>query len=201
MDRDDRAVTEAIGDEQFQALVEAMEHPVQSQLLFVIGDKPGVTIREISTRLSEPERRVRHHLGALLKKDLVKVESETQTRNTVEKRYRANYLLTIHSDKADELRVIQHRRISLAILKLILADAQGAVRDGTFGSRDGRAVVRFWAEVDRRGWEDLVAVNLKAWSDTEAALERCADRLRDGSSASFPVTSVFLLHEAPGWEG
>jgi DNA-binding transcriptional ArsR family regulator len=199
MAKQQRGTGEVTGSDGLRRLAEAMGHPVQSKILFVVADRPGVTIRQIASRLEEPRRRVRHHLEALIEAGLVSVESEARTRNTMERRYAVELRPHIHTEDAELLSDISQRRISLEILKLILADARTAVANGTFGTHHGHAEVRFWAEVDQEGWEQLAAIHLNALDEMRAALASCAERLADDDRTAFPVTSALLLFEAPGW--
>jgi DNA-binding transcriptional ArsR family regulator len=199
MAKQQRGTGEVTGSDGLRRLAEAMGHPVQSKILFVVADRPGVTIRQIASRLEEPSRRVRHHLEALVAAGLVSVESEALTRNTMERRYAVELLPHIRTEDAELLSDISQRRISLEVLKLILADARAAVANGTFGTHHGHAEVRFWAEVDQEGWEELAAIHLRALDEMRAALASCAERLADDDRTAFPVTSALLLFEAPGW--
>jgi DNA-binding transcriptional ArsR family regulator len=199
MEGEARPAAEVTESDGLRALAEAMGHPFRSKIFFIIADRPGVTIRQVAMRLDEPERKVRHHLEALVKADLVSVESETRTRNTTTRRYAVTRRPQIFTEETEQLSELSQRKISLEILKLILADARAAVAAGTFGTHDGHAEIRFWAEVDQEGWEELVAIHKRAFDEMQAALARCAGRLGDDDRPKFPVTSALLLFEAPGW--
>jgi DNA-binding transcriptional ArsR family regulator len=200
MEEKGRPAVDGTGPDGLGRLAEAMGHPIQSRILFVIADRPGVTIRQVARRLDESERKVRHHLEALVEGGLVSVESEVRTRNTMERRYAVARRPHILAEDTAVLAALSQRKVSLEILKLILADARAAVAAGTFGTHEGHTEVRFWAEVDQEGWEELVAINQRAIDEMQAALARCAERLPGEDPASFPVTSALLLFEAPGWE-
>jgi DNA-binding transcriptional ArsR family regulator len=200
MEETGRAAAEVTGPEGLGPLAKAMSHPVQSKILFVIADRPGVTIRQIASRLEEPERKVRHHLEALVEAGLVSVESEVRTRNTTVRRYAVERRPHILAEDTERLSEASQRRLSLEVLKLVLADARAAVAAGAFGTHEGHTEVRFWAEVDREGWEEMVAIHQRAIDEMQAALASCAERLADDDDrAAFPVTSALLLFEAPGW--
>jgi DNA-binding transcriptional ArsR family regulator len=201
MEETGRAAAEVMGPDGLDALADAMGHPVQSKILFVIADRPGVTIRQVASRLEESERKVRHHLEALVEAGLVSVESEVRVRNTTVRRYAVKRRPHILAEDSELLADAIQRKVSLEILKLILADARGAAVAGTFGTHEGHTEVRFWAEVDREGWEEMVAIHQRAIDEMQAALASCAERLADDEDrTAFPVTSALLLFEAPGWE-
>jgi DNA-binding transcriptional ArsR family regulator len=200
MEKKGRPAVEETGPEGLGPLAEAMGHPVQSKILFVIADRPGVTIRQVARRLEEPERKVRHHLEALVEAGLVSVESAVRKRNTMVRRYSVVRRPHIRAEDTELLGEVSQRKISLEILKLILADARTAVAKENFGTHAGHTEVRFWAEVDQEGWEELVAIHQRALDEMQATLTSCAERLADDDRPAFPVTSALLLFEAPGWE-
>ena len=89
--------------------------------------------------------------------------------------------------------------MSLEVLKLIFGDARAAVASGTFGIHEGHCEVRFWAEVDQQGWDELARIHREAYEDVRAAIARSAERLAEGGETSLPVTSANLLFESPVW--
>ncbi|HWB69684.1 MAG TPA: helix-turn-helix domain-containing protein [Solirubrobacterales bacterium] len=193
------ATIDETSEAQFEALVAAMGHPVRSKLLFALTDKPGVTIKQLATRIAEPPRRVRYHLQPMVESGLVVVDEETRRRNTVERRYRATQLPIVDATDDHPVTIAQQQRLSLEVLKMILADARSAVASGTFGTHEGHCEVRFWAEVDRQGWDELAQIHLKAFEDIRSALARSTERIAAGSPGYLPATSAILLFESPDW--
>jgi DNA-binding transcriptional ArsR family regulator len=70
-------------------LLKAFRNPMRRKILFVLNEKPdGATIRQPSTRLKEPSRRVRHYVEVLVTAGLVVVGGEGRSRGTIERTFR-----------------------------------------------------------------------------------------------------------------
>jgi DNA-binding transcriptional ArsR family regulator len=181
------------------ALVAAMAHPVRSQVLFALAERPEVTIRQIAIRIDEPGRRVRHHLEALKRDGLVTVERRSNRRGGVEYLYSAALSPTL-VEFGDAVTEDQQRAIALQVLRSVLADATAAVRAGTFGNHPGHGEVRCWGEVDGEGWDRLAAIHLRAYGEVEEAIAAAGERVRRSGEPGRPVTSAMLLFESSNWQ-
>src|SRR5206468_1752316 len=123
--------------ERQRALAEAMAHPVRSKLLAAITEKSelGVSIRQLSLRIGEPQRRVRYHLDALLDLGLVGIAARRSRRGVVERFYRAEQAPMLTTEQVNGYDESQARQISVQILRAILGDASWAMGEKVFGLR------------------------------------------------------------------
>jgi DNA-binding transcriptional ArsR family regulator len=181
------------------ALGAAMAHPLRGRVLFVVADKPRVSIRQIAARLDESPSRVRRQLQALEKNGLVEVVSRRNRRGGVEYLYSATTEPSLWGDEGGVVSPEQQRAAALEILRLVLSDATAAVRAGTFGSGPGHSEVRAWGEVDQEGWEELAAIHLRACKEVKAALAAAGERVRETGAERRAATSTMFLFESGGW--
>lgn len=196
---DDTGAETNQGDEQFQALLEAMEDPFRSRLLYAIADyrREGVSVRQLAERLGESNRRVRYHVDSLAAYGLVAVAKEEPRRGVVERFYRTEREPTISKEEISLIEDDRIRKISMHIFKAILADASAAASAGMFGTRPDEATIRIRGDVDSQGWEELHATHELALDRIRAILAKAEERLRESEERPIPAVSALLLFETP----
>jgi DNA-binding transcriptional ArsR family regulator len=194
-------VTHEFTPEQTEALLKALRHPVRRRMLFVLGEMPGVTVRQVSRRLNEPPRRIRHHLNWLIDAGLVVVNAERPRRGTIERTYRSVDIPPSwpggwpgHLDPAET------KMMLLDILRSVFDNVTAAVAAGTFEHREGWCAVRAWRLVDEQGWKELARIHEDAVLDVISVVERSTDRLSRTGDAPIPIVSALFLFEALPWE-
>jgi len=176
-----------------------MGDPLRSRLLFAISDHgaKGISVKELAERLNESSRRVRYHVDALAAQRLIAIAHEKPRRGVVERYYRTERKPMISADEMNLIDEEHSRRISMQILKAILADASTAAAAGTFGTRPDEATVRLRGDVDRQGWKELYATQTWALGKLEAILEKAEERLKDSEESPVAAVSALLLFETP----
>ncbi len=180
-----------------------MGDPVRSRLLFAIADAvEGASVRQVAGKIGESQRKVRYHLDRLVEQGLVTVAREIKRRGVVERYYRLAVPTLIPSREIEALDVDESRKISLQILKAILADAGAAASAGMFGTREGHATLRVPGEVDDQGWEELAALYLHMLSTVQGIMASSRTRLA-AETGNVPIRAIaaFLLFEVPRWPG
>jgi DNA-binding transcriptional ArsR family regulator len=187
--------------EQQRLLVEAMAHPIRAKLLFAVADKSeeGVSVRQLSERIGEPQRRVRYHLDALQDMGLVGIASRRSRGGVVERFYRSEQALMLTTEQLAEWDEDHARRISAQILKTILVDASGALGANVFGMRAGHSLLRVPGEVDEQGWDELGKIQERALDEVQAVLAASRDRLSASGESPIPTLTALLLFEVPRW--
>jgi DNA-binding transcriptional ArsR family regulator len=182
------------------ALAAAMAHPLRFRILVAVTERSEVSIRQIAARVDEPGRRVRHQLDALKREGLVAVTRRKNRRGGIEYLYSATEPLTLFGNEGPAVTIEQERGAALQILRHVLADATAAVRAGTFGRTSGHNEVRDWGEVDRAGWEEIAAIQLRAYEEIRAAFVVADERVKASGEPRKPVISAMFLFESTGWE-
>jgi DNA-binding transcriptional ArsR family regulator len=178
-------------------LIGAMVHPVRGKIIAALTDKPGLGAKDIAERLGEPIGKVRYHLRALVEADLIVVEEEPARRGVVEHRYRSRVTPALPTEVylSDD----QTRAIALEVFRILFDDVTRSAQAGALWRRDDRWLARLWAEVDARGWKELGEIHERALEETRRVVEESSERLRAGEEEPIPVTSGFLMFEAPIW--
>jgi DNA-binding transcriptional ArsR family regulator len=187
--------------ELVRKLADAMADPIRARLLAAVSDKPGLSIRQIADRIGEPGRKVRYHLEALQAEGLVEVEGQGHRRGAVERYFRTTTEMIITESEESQISAAKQRRISLEVLKLVMADATSSVASGYFGTREGHAEVRLRGELDESGWREMADLLVRATTEAEEIILRSAGRVSRSDEEGVEVTAALLLFEAPARTG
>jgi DNA-binding transcriptional ArsR family regulator len=182
------------------AMLDVLNNQLRTRVYSTVFERSGVTIKQISERIGEPPRRVRHQIELLLKSGLVEIDAETPRGNRRERHYTARWIPTIHEDNWDDFTDEQRRKIATSVLRIIISDVGLAVKNGTFGTGTGHAEVRIPGEVDRRGWEELARVMVSTTTEIEEIMVASAERLRSSDEEGIEAISALLLFETAPWE-
>jgi DNA-binding transcriptional ArsR family regulator len=183
-----------------EAVVGALEDQLRAHVLLAIVDRPGATIGQVATRIGEPPRRVRHQVERLLEAGLVVADAAETTRRNARERHYLGVVLPMIEEEGLDWTDDQRRNIALSIVRVIMADLDGAVGGQTFGTRAGHSVIRVPGEVDGRGWDELEASMVLSTREIEGTMARSAARLEEEGVAGREVISALLLFESPPWD-
>ncbi len=178
-------------------IVETMSHPLRNRVFAAILERPGATVGQVASRLSESPRRVRHQVERLTEAGLIAVECTTTRRNAREKHYRALHRLLVTDLSEEDFSDEQRRNVALSVLRLLVEDFGLAVADSSFARRAGHAEIRVPGVVDREGWDELGEITARALEEVEAAMSRSRERLQAGGGEEIEVVSALLLLELP----
>ncbi|HEX5592298.1 MAG TPA: hypothetical protein VFX35_02985 [Solirubrobacterales bacterium] len=192
-DRPDRQPDQ--NEELIEAALQSMEVPVRGQVLLALGDNDdGSSVRQLSAKLREPERRVRYHLNILVEQGLAKPVREVRRRGVLERYYKPEQLPILTDERAEELSKEQLRRFSVGLFKYTLSDASTAMASGTFW-RPGWVQARKCGTVDLETWQELHAIQMRALKEIEQTVEAGKRRAADSSEESIFFVSLLLLFE------
>jgi DNA-binding transcriptional ArsR family regulator len=184
-----------------EELLKALRNPVSRKILFVLNERPqGATIRQLSARLKEPSRRVRHYVEGLVEDGLVVVGGERRSRGTIERTFKAPRLpLLLTGEWGEGLDPAEAKLILLDILRLSFDSVTGAIGAGTFLERAGWGAVRSWGEVDEQGWAELAEIHDRAAREVIAVVDAAAARIATDGGGAIPAISALFLFEALPW--
>jgi DNA-binding transcriptional ArsR family regulator len=178
-------------------IVETMSHPLRNRVFAAILECPGITAAQITRRLSEPPRRIRHQVRRLTEVGLVTVDRTTTRRNARENHYRALHRLLVTDLSEDEFTDEQRRNVALSVLRLLIEDFGLAVADSMLATRAGHAEIRVPGVVDSEGWDELAGIVARTMAEIEGAMARSHERLQVSEGEEIEVTSALLLLELP----
>jgi DNA-binding transcriptional ArsR family regulator len=185
--------------ELLRRLADAMADPLRIRIFTAISERPGISIREIAGWVDETNRKIRYHVEALEAQGLVEVQGEAKRRGAVERQYRSNTRAILDTDDERLISPVQERRISVEVLKMVMADATASVGSGHFGAREGHCELRIRGEVDGDGWDELSALLIRMTAEAEDIIRRSEMRREETGEKGLEVTTALLLFEAPIW--
>jgi DNA-binding transcriptional ArsR family regulator len=185
--------------ELLRHLAEAMADPLRARILAGVAERPGITIREIAKWLGETNRRVRYHVEALHHQGILEVQAEGQRRGAVERQYRMTTNTYLDVEDGASLPESLSRRISIQILKMVMADATGSLAAGQFATDDAHCVFRVRGKVDTEGWLALSELMIRACDEAQDIVRESVERLEESGEEGFETTSALMLFEAPIW--
>lgn len=192
-----RLADRGLDADQLEAMVRVLRDPLLRRILFAVEARPNSTIRQISERLGEPSRRVRHHLTGLLEARLVVVHEERYRGGVIERTYGSMALPLLWSGAwPRDIGDVERKWVVLEAIKMIVSDMSDALRVGTFTKRPGWQATRVSREVDERGWSELAEVHIRAFEETMKVVDRSAKRLERTAEKAITVVSGVLLFEA-----
>jgi DNA-binding transcriptional ArsR family regulator len=182
-----------------RSLADAMADPLRGRILAAVCERPGISVREIAGWVGETNRKVRYHVEALHGHGLLEVHGEAKRRGAVERQYRATTPATLDTDDERLISAAQERRISVEVLKLVMADATASLGSGHFGTREGHCEMRFRGEVDSEGWNELSELLIRTAGEADDIIRRSGERREESGRPGVELTAAMLLFEAPIW--
>jgi DNA-binding transcriptional ArsR family regulator len=187
-------------EELLRHLADAMADPLRMRILAGVSERPGITIRQLAEWLGEANRKVRYHVEALHDQGVLEVQSEGRRRGAIERQYRmtTNTYLDIEDWRAlsDGLTL----RISIQILKMVMADVAGSLAAGRFGIDDRDCVLRVRGKVDKEARSALSELTIRACQEAQEIVRHGTERLEKNGEEGLEMTSALLLFEAPIWD-
>ncbi len=180
-------------------LLETVANPVRNAVFIAVSERPGVTAREIATRLEISPRSARHHLDRLLDGGMIEASGETARRNTRVYHYRTSFTPIVTGEDF-QVSADEERQFALAMLRILIADARSSVAARTFGLPPHQVGLRVPAQLDERGWSETSAILMRALDEVMTVRGESAERLRASGEEGSEAITALLLFEAPPWE-
>jgi DNA-binding transcriptional ArsR family regulator len=166
--------------------------PPRGSVLAAVGERPGSSVREIAERLGLPQRRVRHHLEALLADGLIEVDAGASGA----RRYSGG--VTVFED-TDLLDPTVRAAIVRDTFRLLLRDIATSRAAGVYGTRLDDHSIRIYGEVDAEGLAELGEMHHRVYRRISAAMESGRRRVRAGGEEGTEIVSAIFFFEAPIW--
>ena len=177
-------------------LVEAMSDPFRLQVLGMVAERPGITVKDLAARINRPPRKVRYRLEQLRNAGLVEIEQRTTTRNTRQAHYRVTVNPRFEGVGPGE----DERSIALAMQRLMIGDLGLAVSAGNFGKPGRQSQYRLPGPVDQEGLEEISTILSRAAAEIEESLRANAKRLSKSDAPGIQITTNLGFFEMPPWE-
>jgi DNA-binding transcriptional ArsR family regulator len=175
-------------------LVKAFGHPLREHILAVLNERVASTT-EIGKEIGLDVSAFYHHVEVLQETGCIELVDTKRRRGAKELFFQAK--TTMLFDERDWLRLPTSLKtdISIDFLQSILDDVVGALRAGTFASRDDRHVSWMPWVFDLRGWRETVALLAETLSRLMAIQRESALRMARTGEPGIPVTVAMLGFE------
>jgi DNA-binding transcriptional ArsR family regulator len=183
-----------------QALSKVVAHPLRIEALSILAERPA-SPKELAAELGSPVGNISYHVRELKRLGMIELVEEKKRRGAIEHFYRAVHYPMVDDPEWEKLSPAKREVMSVWIVQLMLADAVKAFGAGTFDARGNRHLSRTDMLVDERGWEELIAIQAKAFYAVQAVRERNAKRLAkahgEGAISVVASMSCFELPDPP----
>lgn len=183
--------------EDVQALILAMGHPVRYRILASLSEEGDASARTLSARTGDSLRSTRHQLERLQEGGLVEVVARKRRRGVLEHSYRLVVPPVIDAEEMAAMDEKERLRVSTEVLKGLFKNITIALSGGTFDSRTDRCLTYNRVPVDERGWQELAELHLRTYWETVRLTEEAAMRLRESGERPIPAVSGLLWFELP----
>jgi AcrR family transcriptional regulator len=157
----------------------------------------NASARALAREIGVPEEEVRTQIGHLEEAGLVvPIEAGAKGDGTASTEifYRAN-TDWIEMSHWEQMGRPQRQAISAQIVRLVTADLDRAVEDGTLDARVDRHLTRLPVELDEQGWRELMAIHHQTFIASLAIQDESAERLQRSGDPGIRGNSVQALFE------
>lgn len=140
---------------------------------------------------------VSYHFRELQKAGCVEVVRTYQRRGATEHIYRGLANVEFTTEEFAELPIEQRRMLSRVAMQALMARFDGAVQADTLDSRVDRFLVMMPLQLDRRGWDEFIALLDRCFDEVKQINDDSKDRLAGSGEEVIPATYGMLGFESP----
>jgi DNA-binding transcriptional ArsR family regulator len=169
----------------------ALSHAVREHVLVVLNERIA-SPSEVGEEIGVGASYISYHFTELRERGLIELVEKRQVRGVWEHFYRAKTTLYFDDREWERLPLTFRSSLSLDHLRSIYGEAVKAVLAGTFGSGSGTHLSWTTMRVDKKGWEDTMAVVAEALEGVLAIRTECAERLAGASEEAIPTTVAMM---------
>lgn len=179
-------------------LLDLVSDSVRRDALVALNERIA-SATELSKKLGVDVATMTAHLEKMCEQGLIEVVDAFPSERAAERGYRARVRALWSTAEWSTLSIEERRRLSAWVVRMIVADADGALEAGTFNARSDSHASRTLSVVDERGWQELTRIQDEAMEASFAVQAASAERLAESGQDGIPVMSAMLCFEmAPG---
>jgi DNA-binding transcriptional ArsR family regulator len=176
-------------------LMKALAHKLRVQCLSILNERVA-SPSQLAELLNEGLSKISYHIKVLKDYELIELVRTEPRRGAVEHYYRATARALLPDHVVKELPAATRQGIRGEVLGDILDDIGEAVKEGTFDARDDFHMSWTPANLDAKGWQDLMA-GLAEFLDRALEVQvESAERLTKSEEECIPATIVLLGFES-----
>lgn len=175
-----------------QLVAKAFAHPLRIQILIILNER-AASPNQLSQELGRSLNLIAYHVRVLEKYGCARLVDTKQRRGATEHFYRATRHQLLSDSEWARMPEALRPGLSAAMLKSVFADVDEAVAAGTFDADTDRHLSRTPLNLDRRGWEETVALLTETLERVLTIQATASERL--AASGEDPIHSkVEILH-------
>jgi DNA-binding transcriptional ArsR family regulator len=177
-----------------QRLVKALAHPLRVEILVILNERMA-SPNELSKELEEGLSQVSYHVKVLKDFECIEMVKTEPRRGAVEHYYRATSRAFL-TDR--DWRVIPDSMkpgVSSSAFQMVVDDVAGALKGGTFDSRNDRHISWTPGVVDEQGWNESVDLINETLEQVIGIHAASAKRLAKSGEEGIPATAVLMNFE------
>lgn len=179
-----------------QKLVKALAHPLRVEILTILNERMA-SPNELSKELDEGLSQVSYHVKVLKDFECIEMVKTEPRRGAVEHYYRATARAFLTDKDWRALPASVKPGVSASSIRMIIDNVFGALKVGTFDSREDRHISWTPGVVDEQGWNELVDLINETLSKIIKIHAASAKRLAKSSEKGIPVNVVLMNYETP----
>jgi DNA-binding transcriptional ArsR family regulator len=179
-----------------QKLVKALAHSLRVEILTILNERMA-SPNELSKELDEGLSQVSYHVKVLKDFECIEMVKTEPRRGAVEHYYRATARAFLTDSDWRALPDSVKPGVSASTIRMIIDDVFGALKGGTFDSREDRHVSWTPGVVDEQGWEELVELINETLAKIIKIHTASAKRLARSGAEGIPVNAVLMNYETP----
>jgi hypothetical protein len=177
-------------------LVKALGHPVREHILTVLNERVA-SPKEIGTELGLAVEDFYHHFEVLEELSCIECVRAERRRGATEHFFQATSSFLIEDEEWARFPDTLRSKVSVELVKPILADTVAAMEGGTFSAPDDVHVSWIPAHLDDRGRGEMMSLlNETMWRAMDIR-DRSARRLSRSAGEGTPATVAILGFERP----
>jgi DNA-binding transcriptional ArsR family regulator len=185
-------------DAKGQSLPSALDHPLGSQILSLLGERGFASAKQIAGELSESRSSVSERLRRMRDDGLVEVVESKERRGAIERFYRPTETsFLMDPDEYAVLSESRKKRLTLRLVQDFANKVKAALSPTGPPLRDDSCWFLITGRVDAQGWEELVAIHHRALDEAERVRRESRARLEESGAGSSVICSSGFLFELP----
>jgi DNA-binding transcriptional ArsR family regulator len=177
-------------------LAAIVAHPTRARAFSILAERTASPV-EIAQEIGKDVGHVGYHVRKLQQLNLIELVDERPVRGAVEHFYRAIERPVVREEGFANQTQEEREVFTRHTLQLHVTDVARAMDEGTFDSRDNRALIRFPMLLDQEGFDELAELHVDMYEKALDIQARSNERRAGTEDEGIPTISTTMLFETP----
>jgi hypothetical protein len=171
-----------------------ISNPIRIDALAILNERVA-SPSEIARQIGLPLNKVANHIKILAEADCIELVESVPKHNTVEHFYRASRRPFLSDEDWAKLSEPERRELSSLVFLAVVGEGLGALRAGTFDSRDDRHLSWIAMIFDEQAWQELKVEMNESLERIMEIGARATERLAESGETGFSVVAAAMSFE------